>query len=115
MSAKPIHLTILKLFKKMYYALDMLENISRQLEADNSLIMQKEMLTQREAAIYMGVKQGRITNMINGKEVPVYRPTTNLAYIAKKDLDNYMKRNKLLSIYEMDTIANDYVRKKRKK
>lgn len=105
--------SLVKMFRFAYECRDILRELKLQAEkVDVRLILEKEMLTQREAAIYMDVKQGRITNMINGKEVSVYRPTANLTYIARKDLDAYMRRKRYNSIYEIEAEANDYVRKK---
>lgn len=78
----------------------------------NSMICEKEYLSKREAALYMDATISYIDTMIRNKSVPVYAPTSNAKYLRRKDIDNFIASNKILSLEEINARAAMFAKKK---
>lgn len=85
-----------------------------------TLIGVKNVLTLDEASLYVGVSADRLRHLASNKQAEI--PSSicrDRLYFAKKDLDEYLTRNRRMSHYEVEAEAvriinrnNSYKRKK---
>ena len=83
-----------------------LDQIERLILEQNML--QKEMLTLKEAASYINVSKGHMYKLTHWKEISHYCPNGKLLYFKKLELDQWMQRTRKISRYELETEAAKY-------
>jgi excisionase family DNA binding protein len=73
----------------------------------------KEVLTIKEAAAYVGVSVGGMSQYVFYKKVPHYKPTglRGPVYFKKSELDSFMLRNKKCADYELSEKADAFLNK----
>lgn len=54
----------------------------------------KETLNFKEACLYTGLSSSQLYKLLNGKEVPHYKPHGKLIFFNRKELDNWLCSNK---------------------
>lgn len=70
------------------------------------VIKSKKYLTIVEAAMYTGRTVRFMYGLNTRREIPYYKPNGKEVYYDKKDLDNWMSKNKVASQEEMERNAN---------
>lgn len=69
----------------------------------------KEVLTAREAAIYLGISPKYIYQLIARRKVPYYKsPAGRLCYFNKHELEQWMQSNRMSTLEEIDQKAQEY-------
>ena len=73
--------------------------------------MEKErnLMTTTEAARYLGLKPSYLYKKMMRRAIPYYKPGGKLCYIAKEDLDAWLKRVRVKSQGEIDSEASRYL------
>jgi len=91
------------------------QNISTQLEELKSILTQQheKPLCFQEAATYLNVSKSYLYKLTCFNKIPHYKPNGKKIYFAKSDLDKWILRNRVLSIDEINTKANNYINKNR--
>lgn len=73
----------------------------------NSLLAAKNVLTVEDAAILLGLSPSTIYRWTMSKIIPHYKPNGKLVFFNKKELEDWMMRNRVASEDEiMDEAAN---------
>lgn len=73
----------------------------------NSLLAAKNVLTVEDAAILLGLSPSTIYRWTMSKIIPHYKPNGKLVFFNKKELEEWMMRNRVASEDEiMDEAAN---------
>lgn len=67
--------------------------------------MTKEVLTLREAAEYVGMKETTLRNMVYRKVIPYYKSKGNRTYFEIKELKAYMMAQRVPSLAEEQSKA----------
>lgn len=73
----------------------------------NSLV-QKKVLTTKEAAIYLSFKESYIHKLTAGNKIPFSKPNGKTIYILREDLDKWMQKNRSKSIDEISQEVNRF-------
>ena len=63
------------------------------------------MLTIDEAAAFAGLKKSYIYQLTCGKKIPYYRPNGGGIYFDKKELETWLKRNRVATSEEIEQEA----------
>lgn len=79
--------------------------LERLKEMEEKLYMCREMLTVDEAAAYLNVSKSQIYLMTSTKEITHYKPKGKIIYIDRKDLDDLLRRNPVLSRKQLERNA----------
>lgn len=66
-------------------------------------------LTTREAAAFTGLSLGYLYKLTHNKMIPHYKPNGKLIYFDRKELEAWLKRNKVMSVDEAEMSANRYL------
>lgn len=61
---------------------------------ERMLSYSKETLNFKEACLYTGLSNSQLYKLLNGKEVPHYKPHGKLIFFNRKELDNWLCSNK---------------------
>ncbi|NLO03765.1 MAG: helix-turn-helix domain-containing protein, partial [Bacteroidales bacterium] len=92
------------------YIIQKLDSIERMLTEQN--LLQKEVLTFNEAAIYLEVSHSHLYKMTSTGVIPSYKPNGKKLYFNRKELDNWLLSNKQCSQEEIKQQAANYLIKK---
>jgi excisionase family DNA binding protein len=76
---------------------------------------QKDVLTLKEAAKYMGLTMGMLYRLTSTHALPFYKPGGKIIYLKISDIQAYMLRNRIASRDEIDAAAGAYLVKHSKK
>ena len=63
--------------------------------AKEIVIVNKDVLTSREAAIYLGVSLSCLYKWTMERVVPHYKPNGKMCYFNRKELEQWMQNNKV--------------------
>ena len=69
----------------------------------------KEFLTIDEASDYLGLAQSTIYKMTSRREIPVYKPNGKQVLIQRDDLNNWIRKSKIMSAEELDEYAKTHL------
>ncbi len=92
------------------YIIQKLDSIERMLTEQNML--QKEVLTFNEAAIYLEVSHSHLYKMTSTGVIPSYKPNGKKLYFNRKELDSWLLSNRQSSQEEIEQQAANYLIKK---
>lgn len=79
--------------------------------ADKSLFCTKEVLTSEEVTRYMGISKSYLYKLTMRKEIPHYKPMGKVCYFDRKELEQWLLRNRVATSEELDERADAYCRK----
>lgn len=82
------------------------ERLSR---IENLLLSQKTVLNFDEVAEYTGLSKSYLYKLTSTGGIPHYKPTGKKIYFDKKEIDEWLLRNKKLSHDEIDDKAESYI------
>lgn len=68
----------------------------------------KIVLTFEEACRYCGVSASMMYKHTHAKKLPFYKPEGKMIYFKRTDLDDFMLRNRVSSIEELENIASKH-------
>lgn len=90
--------------------LSKLERIEKLLETQQA--MQKQVLNFNDACIYLELSQSHLYKLTSTGSIPHYKPNGKKLYFNRKELDNWLLRNRSNSIDEIEQEAANYLIKK---
>lgn len=74
-----------------------------------SLIAAKTILTIDEVAIITGLTKSWIYKATCAKKIPYYKPNGKLVYFDKKEIEDWMKQNRVKTLQEIEEAAAAYM------
>lgn len=89
----------------------MTEDIQEQLNRieRNSLLAAKNVLNLEDVALLTGLSKSHIYKLTYRHEIPFYRPNGKQIYFDRKELEDWMKRNRVATVDEIDQAATNYL------
>jgi excisionase family DNA binding protein len=96
-----------------------MDNIQKQLEQIKHFIkeqniLRKEILTLEETALYLGQSKSSIYKMTSKHEIPFYSPGGKKLYFKRVELDEWVFKNKIASIEEVESEVEGYLNRNSK-
>jgi len=76
-----------------------------------SKLSAKEMLTQEEAAVYIGISRDHLYKLMCARQVPHYKPRGKMTYFRKSELNDWMAQGKVMTEEEALTLAYQHIAK----
>ena len=64
------------------------------------LFTSKDMLTSEEACYYLGISMSQLYKMTSAHTIPHYKPRGKQVYFCKKELDEWMKNDPVVTIQD---------------
>ncbi len=96
--------------------MDISEKLLETLEAikKNTLLASKNVLTLEDVVLLTGYSIDRIRLLMHRREIPYYKPNGRKAFFDRKELEEWLKRNKVVPVTESDAdaILRDYINNK---
>lgn len=80
--------------------------------ASQSIICTKEVLTSDEAARYMGVSKSYLYKLTMRGEIPHFKPMGKMCYFNRKELEEWLQRNRVTTTDEIGRRAVSYCMEK---
>ncbi len=77
-----------------------------------SLLAAKNVLTIDDAAVLTGMSKSHLYKLTCSKQIPFYRPHGKLVYFDRKELEGWLKQNRVNTTVEAEQQAISYVMKK---
>ena len=90
------------------------ENVA-ELASIQTVFSSKEVLTFEEASLYMGVSKSHLYKLTMRQEIPHYKPTGKMVYFNRKELEQWLQRNRITPNSEIEQEAQSYCLKNRRK
>lgn len=76
-----------------------INNIIKEL-AEKTIFTTKEVLTSDEAARYMGISRSYLYKLTMTRKIPHYKPTGKVCYFDRRELENFLRSNRVSIINE---------------
>ena len=76
--------------------------------ASKSIICTKEVLTSDEASQYMGVSKSYLYKLTMRGEIPHFKPMGKMCYFNRKELEEWLQRNRVKTTDEIGSRAVAY-------
>ena len=73
-----------------------------------SLLAAKNVLDLEDASIVLGIAKSTLYKMTMRKEIPYYKPNGKLVYFDKKELEDWMRQNRVSTECEVQEKAAKY-------
>ena len=77
-------------------------------------ITSKEVLTSQEASRYMGISQSYLYKLTMRQEIPHYKPSGKICYFNRRELDEWMQKNRINTVVEAAQQAHGHCMKNRR-
>ena len=77
-------------------------------------ITSKEVLTSQEASQYMGISQSYLYKLTMRQEIPHYKPSGKICYFNRRELDEWMQKNRINTMAEAAQRAHGHCMKNRR-
>lgn len=81
-----------------------LENIERM-----ATLAAKNVFTFEEAALITGLQKSHLYQLTSKHEIPHYKPNGKMLYFDRKELEDWMKRNRVQTKAEAEQIAINHI------
>lgn len=87
------------------------EKIMERLDAIErySLLGAKTVLTMDDVVLLTGLSKSHVYKMTCNKEIPHYKPNGKYVYFDKAEIEEWMKRNRVLTTQEAEQNASAYI------
>ena len=72
---------------------------------------QKEILSFREALIYLDISESLLYKLTSKRAITYYKPNGGKIYFEKSDLNNWMKQNELKAIRVLEREISNHLKK----
>ncbi len=79
---------------------------------DAILASNKEVLTLKETASYMGCSTTYLHKLTSKNEIPFFKPRNKIIYFDKAELNDWLRQNPQKTNAEINGIATDFVHQK---
>ena len=73
---------------------------------ENLLLLQKKMLTLKEAALYTGYKESYLYKLTAGKKINHSKPSGGAIFFDREELEQWLSRNKVKTNEDIENEAN---------
>ena len=80
----------------------------------NTIFCTKEVLTSDEAAKYMGVSKSYLYKLTMRQEIPHYKPMGKMCYFNRRELEGWLRLNRIGTAAEAAQQAQEYCMKNRR-
>lgn len=90
---------------------DLLQEIADLVTAQ-TIFCTKEVLTSDEAARYMGVKRSYLYKLTMRGEIPHYKPMGKMCYFNRREIEEWLQRNRCATDTEIADRANKILMQK---
>lgn len=89
----------------------MTEDIKLQLDRieRNSLLAAKNVLTFDDVALLTGLSKSYLYKLTSAMLIPHYKPNGKYIYFDRKELDDWMKQNRVATVDEVKEAAHTYM------
>lgn len=74
-------------------------------------IQEADFLNVGEASLYLGIKKSTLYKLTHSRKIPYFCPGGKLIYFRKSDLNEFLLRNRQLSLDEIKVKTGKYIRK----
>lgn len=74
----------------------------------STMLLQKDVLTSEEAAIYMGLSKSYLYKLTMNRAIPHYKPTGKMCYFKRTELDEWLTSNPVPTKERLDAQAMSY-------
>jgi len=71
---------------------------------------QEQPMTFKEACKYLNVSSSYLYKSTHKKKIPFYKPGGKMIYFSKRDLDNWIFKNRINSDDELEQAADKYLK-----
>jgi len=71
-------------------------------------ILKKKVLNFKEAVQFLGLSMGHLYQLTSNNRIPYYRPNGKKIYFKREELENWLLRNKQITVEEADQIAENH-------
>ena len=87
------------------------EKILKQLDRieRNSLLASKNVLCFEDVRLLIGVSGSHLYKLTSGNKIPFYRPNGKQIYFDRKEIEDWMRQNRVKPTYEIEAEAAAYV------
>lgn len=75
----------------------------------NSLLASKNVLNLEDVALLTGLSKSHIYKLTYRHEIPYYRPSGKQIYFDRKELEDWMRRNRVATTEEIEQSATNYL------
>ena len=86
---------------------DELKQITDQVAA-KYIYCTKEVLTSDEAAAYIGISMSYLYKLTHRREIPHYKPMGKVCYFNRKELEEWLQRNRVSTDEEISSMAEKF-------
>ena len=80
--------------------------------AENIIFCTKEVLTSDEAAKYMGIARSYLYKLTMKQQIPHFKPMGKMCYFNRLELEQWLQRNRVATVDEIEQRAQAYCMKK---
>lgn len=80
--------------------------------AAKTLFSTKEILTSAETAAYMGISRSYLYKLTMRGEIPHYKPLGKMCFFNRKEIEQWLQRNRIASDEELEAEAQAYCSRK---
>lgn len=81
--------------------------------AERAALCYKPVLTTEEAALYTGYSVSYIYKLTSAKQIPHFKPTGKACFFNREELEDWMQRNRIATVEELDARTVAYCDKKK--
>lgn len=74
-----------------------------------SALSSKELLNLNDVAILTGLSKSYLYRLTSTHKIPYYKPSGKIIYFDRKDVEDWMKQNRVASTQEAEASAVNYV------
>ena len=74
-----------------------------------SLLAAKNVLNIDDVAVLTGLSKSTLYKMTCAKEIPFYRPNGKMIFFDRKEVEQWMKRNRVAAVCELEDNAVDFI------
>ena len=87
------------------------EKILKQLDRieRNSLLAAKNVLCFDDVRLLLGVSGSHLYKMTSGRKLPFYRPNGKMLYFDRKEIEEWMKQNRVKTQQEIESEAVNHI------
>ena len=75
----------------------------------NSLLAAKKMFSLEEASLFLNMSRSFIYKLTYRHEIPFYRPNGKQIYFDRRELEDWMRRNRVATTEEIEQSATNYL------
>lgn len=90
------------------------KNVSKKMEdiGANGYLLEKNVLSIDDVVMLTGLSKGYIYKLTSGRQMPFYKPNGKLMYFDKKEVEEWMKQNRVETSAEAEQRALSYIVRK---